>query len=184
MNSGLIATRYATALLQFAEDNNSSAKVYEEMKVMAGVFEITHELNAVLDDPVLSTENKKKIILTSAGMNVCATTERFIDFILTKKRETFLRSISLRYIDLYRTKQNIHKAVITTATAIDALTEKKLIGFIASETKGTVEFEKKIDESILGGFMIEVDSNRWDCSLSNQLQRIRQEYTKLNSSIL
>ncbi|MEA4936954.1 MAG: F0F1 ATP synthase subunit delta [Paludibacter sp.] len=184
MNSGLIATRYATALLRFAEDTKSTEKVYEEMKVLAGTFEITHELNAALDNPVISKDTKKNLILTSAGKNVCPATERFIDLILTKKREAFLQSISLRYIDLYRTRKNIHKAVITTATAIDAQTEKKLIGYIESEIKGKVEFEMKIDEAILGGFMIEVGSNRWDFSLSNQLRRIRQEYIKLNNSIL
>lgn len=178
MNSGLIATRYATALLRFAEDSGTSAKVYDEMKVMAGVYENVHVLTVELEDPVLSTEKKKQLILSAAGNKVCDSTLRFIDLVLEKNREALLRSMALKYIDLYRKKYNIHQTVITTASAIDEATRERIISFIASETGGSVELRTKIDPSILGGFVIELGSKKWDGSLSGQLQRIKASYIK------
>ncbi|MDO9154091.1 MAG: F0F1 ATP synthase subunit delta [Paludibacter sp.] len=180
MNSGLIATRYAKALLRFAYNNKSSANVYREMKVMSGSFENTHLLMLMLEDPVINSEIKKKVLLTSAGKNVSQTTSRFIDLVLKNKREVFLQSMALSYIDIYRKKNNIHKTIITTASAIDHTTEMRLIALIESEIKGTVEFEKKIDKSILGGFVIEVDFKRWDGSLSNQLKSIKEKLNQWN----
>ncbi|MEA4982095.1 MAG: F0F1 ATP synthase subunit delta [Paludibacter sp.] len=178
MNTGLIATRYATALLGFAGDAGTSAKVYDEMKVMAGVYENVHVLTVELEDPDLSTERKKKIILGSAGNKVCDTTLRFIDLVLEKKREALLRSMVLKYIDLYRKKNNIHQTIITTASAVDEATQKRIISFIASETGGSVELKTKTDPSILGGFVIELGSKKWDGSLSGQLKRIKETYIK------
>lgn len=178
MNGGLIATRYATALLRFAEDTGTQAMVYDEMKVMAGVYENVHVLTVELEDPVLSTEKKKHIILSSAGNKVCDSTLRFIDLVLAKKREALLRSMVLKYIELYRKKYNIHQTVITTASPIDEATQKRIISFIESETGGSVELSMKTDPSILGGFVIELGSKKWDGSLSGQLQRIKETYIK------
>lgn len=178
MNSGLIATRYATALLRFAEDSGTSATVYDEMKVLAGVYENVHVLTVELEDPVLSIEKKKHLILSAAGNKVCDSTLRFIDLILKKKREALLRSMVLKYIDLYRKKYNIYQTVITTAKPIDEATRERIINFIASETGGSVELRMKTDTSILGGFVIELGSKKWDGSLSGQLQRIRSTYIK------
>ncbi len=175
MNSGLITTRYAKALLRFADDNKQTEIVYEEMKQLALNFDNNHDLRILLENPMIGSSIKKKVLLTAAGEKVSPSTSKFIDLVLLNKRGNLFHLIALGYIDIFRKKSNIHKTVITTASAIDVRTEKKLVQFIASETKGTVEFEKIIDPSIIGGFIIEVDSKRWDGSLSKQLLRIREK---------
>ena len=175
MNSGLITTRYAKALLRFADDNKHTEIVYEEMKQLALSFENNHDLGILLENPIIDAKIKKIVLLTASGEEVSQSTSKFIDLVLLNKRETLFHLIALGYINIFRKKSNIHKTVITTASAIDVQTEKKLLQFIASETKGTVEFVKIIDPSIIGGFIIEVDSKRWDGSLSKQLLRIREK---------
>ena len=86
----------------------------------------------------------------------------------------------LKYIDLYRKQKNIHSGKLTTATNVESVTEKRLISMIEKQTGGTVEIEKIIDPSILGGFLFEVDFVRMDASLAGQLQRIKNEYLEKN----
>lgn len=179
MNSGLIAHRYAKALLLFARDNKISEKVYDEMKQLVENFEKNPDLKKILENPVLDAEIKRKVLLTASGEKVCKSTPKFIDLVLKNKRETFFHSIALQFIDIYRKKNNIHKTIITTASSIDIITGKKLVQFIESETKGRVEFENKIDKSLIGGFIIEVDSKRWDGSLSKQLKGIREKLNQI-----
>jgi F-type H+-transporting ATPase subunit delta len=180
MNTGLIPVRYATALLDFANVSKEQDRVYTEAKSITKSYFQFSELRTVLDNPVLAVAEKRKIILLAAGGKTSKSFERFLDLILTNNREKFLHEIALKFIDLYRKQQNIHYGKLTTATVVNAATEKKLMAMVENTTGGTIEMEKVIDPEILGGFLFEVDFVRWDASVSGQLRRIRQEYIEKN----
>lgn len=180
MNTGLIPVRYAKALLDFANVSKEQNRVYTEAKAITQSYFQFSELKTVLDNPVLANAEKRKIILLAAGGNSSKPFERFLDLILDNNREKHLHEIALKYIDLYRKQKNIHYGKLTTASAVNAETEKRLMALVEKTTGGTIEMEKLIDPEILGGFMFEVDFVRWDASVSGQLRRIRQEYIEKN----
>ncbi len=180
MNSGLIPVRYAKALLDFANVSKEQDRVYTEAKAITQSYFQFSELKTVLDNPVLANAEKRKIILLAAGGNASKPFERFLDLILENNREKHLHEIALKYIDLYRKQKNIHFGKLTTASAVNSETEKRLMTLVEKTTGGTIEMEKLIDPEILGGFMFEVDFVRWDASVSGQLRRIRQEYIEKN----
>jgi len=180
MNSGLITSRYATAFFLFAKDKNERDRIYEEAKTLRGVFNQLSEFRSILENPVLAKAEKKKVILMTLGGEVSISLEKFIDMLLKNNREVFLQSIVLKYIDLYRSEKNIHYGKLTTSSSVDEKVEKKLILMIENETGGTIEMEKVIDTSILGGFLFEVDFKRWDASIKGQLNSIRKEYIEKN----
>jgi len=184
MNTGLIPVRYATALLDFANASELQDRVYIEAKsVIKSYFQFS-ELRTVLDNPVLAKAEKRKIIIMAAGGKVCKPFEKFIDLLLENNREKFLLSVSLKYIDLFRKQKNIHYGKLTTASPINAATEKRLMAMVENTTGGTIEMEKVIDPEILGGFLFEVDFVRWDASISGQLRRIKKEYIEKNNKIV
>jgi F-type H+-transporting ATPase subunit delta len=184
MNNGLIAARYATALLGFANQSNATQKVYTEAKaIVQSYFQFT-ELRQALDNPVLSKTEKQKIISLAAGGNLSKSFGRFIEILLENNREVHLQSIALKYIDLYRKENNIHHGKLITATTVEASVEKRLLAMMQHATGGTVEIEKVINPALLGGFQLEVDFVRWDASLAGQLQRIRNEYLEQNKKVL
>ena len=180
MNTGLIPVRYATALLDFANVRKEQDRVYTEAKSVINSYFQFAELRTVLDNPVLANVEKRKIILLAAGGKVSNSFERFLDLILENNREKHLHEIILKFTDLYRKQQNIHYGKLTTASAVNAITEKRLIALIENKTGGTLEIEKVVDPEILGGFLFEVDFVRWDASISGQLRRIRKEYIEKN----
>jgi len=184
MNTGLIATRYATALLDFANTSNSQEKIYNEAKQIIQSFLNFKTLRNTLDNPVLALSEKRKVILLAAGGSTSKAVERFVDVLLENNRIIYLQSIMLRYVELYRKQFNIHSGTLTTATPVEAATEKRLISLIEKQTGGSVEIEKFVDPSIIGGFMFEVDFIRWDASISAQLQRIKHDYVEKNKRML
>jgi len=184
MNNGLIAARYATALLDYANQSESSDGVYKEAKAVVQSYSQFSELRSVLDNPVLDKDEKRKIIIMAAGGNVSVPFERFINLLWENNREVQLHAIMLKYIELFRNQHNIHSGKLTTAAAVNPAIEKRLVTMMEKETGGTVELEKIIDPAIIGGFLFEVDFIRWDASLSGQLRRIREEYIEQNKRIL
>lgn len=180
MNTGLIPVRYATALLDFANSSDMQDRVYTEAKSVTQSYFKFSELRTVLDNPVLAKAEKRKIITMAAGGDVSKPFDKFLDLLLENNRENHLLSIALKYIDIFRKQKNIHYGKLTTASTIDATTEKRLIAMVENTTGGTIEMEKVIDPEILGGFMFEVDFVRWDASISGQLRRIKKEYSEKN----
>ena len=183
MNTGLIADRYASALLAFANQSDEQDRVYLEAKTVSQSFSQFSNLRKVLDNPMLIQADKRKSIGLSAGGDVCMPFERFTDLILENKREAHLLAIMMKYVDLYRKQKNIHVGKLTTAAPLEPLTEKRLITLMEKETGGTVEVEKVVDPAILGGFLFEVGFVRWDASIYGQLQHIKNEFLLGNKSV-
>jgi signal transduction histidine kinase len=87
-----------------------------------------------MDNPVLTLTDKRKLIVTAAGSKVSSSFDRFLDLVLQNNRENHLQEIALKYIDLYRRKNNIYYGKLTTATVVNAATEAKLMKMIESTT--------------------------------------------------
>ncbi len=184
MNTGLISVRYATALLDFAKETNAVEKVYGEAKLLTLMFSKMGELRLVLENPVIPMAEKRQLILNAAGGEPSKVFRDFTELLLQNKRENQVQNIMLKFIDLYREQKNIRHGKLTTAIAVDEVTEKKLIQLVTNEVGGTLELEKVVEPDILGGFVLEVDDVRWDASLSGQLRQIKNEYIERNRRIV
>jgi len=184
MNAALIPVRYATDLLGYANDMGLTDRVYGEAKLLAENILHYRELRNLLENPVIEKAEKKKILLSAAGVTVSVPFEKLINLLLENKREAHTLLIALRFIDLYRMQNNIHWGKLVTASELDVKTEKRIVELVQKVTGGTLEIEKKIDTNILGGFVLEVNNKRWDASISGQLKVIRNEYIEQNRKVL
>ena len=68
MNSGLVSTRYANALLDYAIEMGEQEEVYARMKVLSAMFVEVPGLKGALQNPSIPTNEKKDIILTACGV--------------------------------------------------------------------------------------------------------------------
>ena len=184
MNTGLIAVRYATALLEFAKETNLVETVYGEAKLLTLMFSKMGGLRHALENPVISTAEKRKLLLNAVGGKASKVYEKFTDLLLENNRESLVQNIMLKFIDLYRKEKNIRYGKLVTAYPVSQKTEKSLIKLITDKAGGTLELEKVVNPDILGGFTLEVEGVRWDASVSGQLQQIRNEFTERNSKIV
>ena len=184
MNGGQIGTRYANALLKFAMEKKQADLIYQEAKAISNSYSQFPKLKSVIENPVMISTEKRKIIVLAAGGELSDLFDKFFDLLFANNRECYLQAIVLKYIDLYRQQNNIHYGKLTTSTDLNASIETNLIEMIKQNTGGTLEVEKVIDPSILGGFVLELDFVRWDASLSSQLNSIRKQYLRENKNII
>ena len=140
MNTGMIPVRYAKALLEFAYEKKCAEQVYAEMSAVAGSFEREHALRRVLDNPVLPVDKKTELIRTAGGGRTSEVFDRFVWLVLHNRRERYLQSISLMYLDLYRKLNRISTGRLETAVPVTPETERKIIDLIASEIARRVRF--------------------------------------------
>ena len=184
MNTGLVATRYAVAFLEYVVEKNMAEEAYEKSKLITGVIATVRGFNTALANPLVSKDKKKELILTASGGEWSEVFESVVTLLLQNNREDHLQNIMLVFQELYRESINVYYGKLTTAVEIDDATMKALKKSIESKLDGKLEFNKIIDPEILGGFILEVDYSRWDASLRGQLNRIKKQYIERNRRIV
>lgn len=174
MNDGLIPHRYAKALYKFAAEKGNQGVVYDEMKAVVAAFESNPDLGKVMNNPFLSREDKSRLLLAAAGPAVEDDFRGFVKLIIDKNCEMFAYSMALAYRDIYRKANSISMVRIITAINMEEPELAKIRDLVRSAFKDrNLEFSYVVDSSIIGGFVIDVDSVRMDASISNEIEKLR-----------
>ena len=92
--------------------------------------------------------------------------------------------IAHAYLPLYRKAKNISAVKLTTDVPLYEELEEGVRRMLAGENNAVVESESIVDESLIGGFIMEVDSLRLDASVQGQLREIRKQLVKPNRNLV
>ncbi|MDE6650595.1 MAG: F0F1 ATP synthase subunit delta [Muribaculaceae bacterium] len=181
MNEGLIPQRYAKALYKLAVERGNSDKVYLEMKTVADSFADNPGLQKILSNPYVKREDKAKLLISAAGDSVEDDYRSFVELILNRKRADFAHLMALAYCDLYRKEHKIARVRIITATKLDDTMMQKLRDVVEKAYPGmTLEFTYEVNPDLIGGFVIDVDDQRLDASISNEIEQLRLKLLRSN----
>lgn len=178
MDIGVISVRYARALLKGSTDAHLEDEVYAEMQTLARSYVEVPELRFTIDNPMLSKESKKQLLMTACGGSPVKITETFIGLVLKEDRESFMQFMANSYITLYRKQKNIIRGKLATAAVVSSDIEQKMRQMVESKSNGTVEFETEVDKDLIGGFILEYDTYRMDASVKSKLNAILTELRK------
>lgn len=162
MDTGLIASRYAHALLLFAHEQHTETRVYEEA--------------AALKRAMMSGQEKD---MTACVAQLSKTMQRFLALVIRNKRVPYLSAILYDYRVLYRKEKGITRAWLTTA-AEDPELAGKLETLMQLQGFTEIDFRTEVNPDLIGGFVLQVEDKRLDASIATQLQTIRKEWEEKN----
>ncbi len=132
----------------------------------------TKELYQILSSPTVTVSEKKKVVEEIFPASVCAViSELAVDCELD-----IMEELKEAYIAEADRKNRVARAKLFCVTEPD---EKQLEGirdFVAKEENaGSAEIEIIKDESLLGGFIIEVGNKQFDRSLRSKIKSIKEK---------
>ena len=173
MSQGVIARRYAKALINLAEkDLENTGK---SLTALADVFSNSAELSEVLSAtkvPSQIKQNVRKEILKK--IKVSKLVDTFIRYLLAKRRIVLLPNIERAFNLLLQEKVGRIEAGITVAQEIPEVTVGKLEKAISRYSGKEVTVNITIDPAIIGGIVTRIGSVVIDGSIHTQLNQIRQ----------
>lgn len=178
MNQGLIPRRYAKALYEVAVERGQSERIYSLMTALESQFAALPTLEATMANPFVADTDKISLLLTAAGAKA-ESDPVFDDFLklLAKNRRLDMAPAMCRaYTALYRSERKIYRVTVASAAPMEADQEQRLRKFIESQLHGgTMEYQSKVDPALIGGFVVNIDNERLDASVRQQLQQLRQQ---------
>lgn len=175
MNEGLIARRYALAMLKVAQKYNAAEEVYQKMKIFQQNYVSHPDLHKALLNPVLSPHDKEHLLTVAIGIEPGTVYVRGIRLLIKNHREMYIRSICLMYQKLYRKVYGIVRIKIITAVALKPKTLERIKKLITGRVSGQIEFVEKIDPAVIGGFILRVNSMQLDYSVSGELRKMAKQ---------
>ena len=108
MDIGIIARRYARALLLFACENGHETLVYEQAQQLLFQYNQLPEFRHTIENPMVSRTEKIKLLHNAtAGADTCEELTKFFYLLLEKRREKLLAFILHSFLFLYRKKKKI-----------------------------------------------------------------------------
>lgn len=182
MNRGIIAKRYARALLSFSVEKGVEDAVYKNMSHLCESYLEVKEFRNALIIPILGDNKKIGLIETACGGTIPDELKRFFSLILKQNREYLLHSVALIFINLYNEYKNMTICRLTTAQPASEEVLNNIKILVSKKSGGPVKINNVVNSNIIGGFVFEMNYLRLDASLSTQLETIKRELTSENAN--
>lgn len=178
MDQGLIPRRYAKALYEVGEERNDNDALYAAMGRLAKAFADTPGLAGTVANPFVAKNDKASLLTTAAygadNKNIDPVFNDFIKLLERNERLDLAREIAIAFVALYREKHSIFRVDIVSAATMADKERARLEKIIESHIgKGTFEYDYTVNPALIGGFMVTVNSERLDASVSSQLENLR-----------
>lgn len=176
MTESRAAVRYAKAALDFAVDKKAVDAVEQDMRDILATLSESQELQDLLASPIVKTGIKKEALsMIFKGSNQI--TLGLLDTLSSNNRISILNEVALKYVALSEAKKGEGVALVTTAVPLTADLEKKILKQVTSLTGNKVTLNNKVDENIIGGFVLRVGDMQYDASVASKLNKLKREFT-------
>lgn len=170
------AVRYAKALLSLSIDQKTSETVNGDMQLIANTLSESADLGNMLQNPIIPSSTKKNVLL-EVFKATDQSTQNLIDVLVSNNRVDILGNVALAFNQLFDELKGVKVATVTTAVALTADLEQKVLAKAKELTGADVEIKNIIDESILGGFILRIGDVQYNASVANQLNKLKREFS-------
>lgn len=172
MNSEVISSRYAKALLSLTTETGSGDKVYSQAVALVQIMQKVSQLKEFILGHDIPLEKKKELLSTAIDEPLSEDLEKFISLVSSRRRMEMFDVMLLSYIRRYRQTNNIRTGSLITAIPDEQL-KNKLEDIFSNRTASKVQLESEVNPDLLGGFVFELDGYRMDASVRTRLEKIR-----------
>ncbi|RFS23820.1 F0F1 ATP synthase subunit delta [Chitinophaga silvatica] len=178
MQNPRLASRYAKALIDLAQELNQLEAVNTDMLYLHQVLKSSTDLVNLLKSPIIKADKKQKILAAVFEGRLSNTTFAFINLLVSKSRESALYEMTAEFTRQYMVLKNISKVKVTTAVPLDAATLEAIRQKVASQSTQEIVLESAVDPELIGGFVLETNGQLIDASVLRDLKDIKQQFSK------
>jgi F-type H+-transporting ATPase subunit delta len=175
MRNPRLATRYAKSILDLAIEQNSLEATLTDMRNMSHVCTISPEFEMMLQSPVIKGDKKLGVIFAVlASQELSVLTKGFITLLVNKGREQNLPEIAKAFITQYNLLKHIRTVKLTTAAPVSDAVKNSISAKVATfMPSDSMNLETAVDESLIGGFVLEVEDQLFDGSVKKYLNDVK-----------
>jgi F-type H+-transporting ATPase subunit O len=168
---------YATALYRASVEDSSVEKSYQALTKVNDLIEQDAKVNQFLNNPALSSDDRKVVIDTIASsLKLDKTVTNFLTVLSDNNRLSEFKNIYSKFGQLNDAEQGIVEATITSAKPLDSKILRRLQTAITKSSfvgdGKTLKVSNEVNPEILGGLVVEVGDKTVDLSISLKVAKL------------
>lgn len=173
MSDESVARRYAAALFGIATKVGAVNAVDTDLTAVANAYSEVRQLRAILSDPDLVGDIKKRALNSVFKGRISDTTLTFLNLLVDKRRITILPEIQQEFDRLALQVQNIARATAVTAVPLNPTEVTSLTKSLESRTGKKIELTTEVDPGVMGGVLVRIGDTVIDGTVRGNLDRLR-----------
>ena len=169
-----IAKVYSGALFDVAKQRGSLDEVQQQLGQFADAVAGDRDLQVFFFSPYFSSAEKRDGISRAvSGAN--PELVNFLELLAEKHRMPALFRIRTRFDELWDRENQRLEVTVTSAVELDPAVVESIGAEIERKTGKTIELHSEVDESIIGGLVLQVGNRVLDASVHSRLDKLRRE---------
>jgi len=181
MAKQLSGRRYAQAIFDLALENNQVEQWGDDLAVVAEAFQDA-EFTALMKHADMSSANKLAAT-ASVLAGVDAMVRNLVDLLVSKNSVDTIAGVYTGYTELLDRHLGRQRVEITTAVPLESAETERISAFVTGLAGQEVVLTTKVDESIIGGLVIQIGDRLLDGSTKARLDGLRNKlHTQIAAS--
>ena len=168
-------SKISKAFFEFAKEKGILENVIADVKLLIKSLGEIPELAEVFQNPIVKPSGKKAFVSSLLKGKVSEETIDFLNLEIENGREMYTQDILRNMLTIYRKEQGITAVTLTSATPLSKEQEKSVADLVKKTRNTEVELQTKVDPSLMGGFILRVEDQQYDASVSSRLKQIKKE---------
>jgi len=172
-----LARVYAESLFGVAKEKGNLDTVREQLGQFSAALEEDKDLQVFFFSPSFSSKEKLEG-LSLAVSEADPELLNFLELLIEKHRMPAIFRISNQFEEMWKKENRRIEVTVTSAIELDPAIARQVGAEVERQTGKEVELTSRVDESIIGGLVLQVGNMVLDTSIQNNLEKLRQSVAR------
>lgn len=169
-----LGKEYAAALFMLALEEGKQTDFYDGLEIIRSAFEKEAEYTEFLSCPGIPLDERLSAVELAFGESVPEKVLSFLQLLCEKGRVACFFDAVKEYKRLLDTSERLSDVKVTSAVELTEAEKLRLKDKLESTYDCKVNIEYFIDESLLGGLVVDMDGKIMDSSLRRRLRDVKE----------
>ena len=168
------ADRYAAAAFDLAREENALDAIDNDLKTFAAALQDSADLKSAAASPLIAPEEKANALTAVASaLGISELGRKLIGVVALNGRASDLADIAIGYGRRLAADRGIREIEIISAAPMAPAQVNSLTEALAKALGAKVTATTRVDESLIGGFIVNAGSRQFDASVRAKLDNLK-----------
>jgi F-type H+-transporting ATPase subunit delta len=171
---GSAARRYAEAVFQLAERDNTLDRWRDDLRLAAEVA-ADERVAKVVKSPMVAMERREELVGDLLGKRLAKPAFSLVRLLVQRGNLELVGPISTEFQRLLNKKRGVVSALVTSAAPLTPDEDAAIRVRVAELTGATVDVTTTVDTGLIGGVTVRIGDRLIDASVRGRLERLREQ---------
>ena len=167
---------YAQAILAVASAESNAAQIEDEIYRFSQVLQSSEELKSTLSDASIPSTRRQQIVEDLLDGQVTQTTVALVSMIVAAGMGSDIKAIADKVVGLGAESRDKAVAEVYSVVDLSSDQQQRLAAALKSATGKDVEMKIIIDESVMGGLLVQIEDEVIDGTVRTRLKQLREAF--------